>query len=61
MRRTSLKIRETTVKTADKRFKRALRLGLTVLLASVVLSGAGKQTQTAPIAEEQFTPLMRSV
>ena len=46
---------------ADKRFKRGLQLVLTLALAGVVLPGAGKQAQTAPKAEEQFTPLIRSV
>jgi mono/diheme cytochrome c family protein len=49
------------VRTADKSFKRASQLALAAALASVFLCGAGKQTQTAPNAEEQFTPLMRSV
>ena len=48
-------------KTTDKKFKRALQLTLAVVLSSVVLCGASKQTQTAPNAEEQFTPLIRSV
>lgn len=49
------------MKMADKRFKRGLQLVLTLALAGVVLPGAGKQAQTAPKAEEQFTPLIRSV
>jgi hypothetical protein len=55
-----LKTREATVETADKRFKRAL-LVLAVALAGVVLPGAGRQTQIAPNAEEQFPPLIRSI
>jgi mono/diheme cytochrome c family protein len=58
---TSLKTRKTRVKTVDERLKRTLELALAVVVASVVLSGAGKQTQTAPNAEEQSTPLIRSV
>jgi mono/diheme cytochrome c family protein len=52
---------ETTVKTADKRFKRALQLVLALALVGVVLPGVGKQIQTAPNVEKQFTPLIRSV
>ena len=58
---TSLKARETTVRTADKRFKRALQIALAVVLTSGVLCGASKQTHTAPSAGEQFTPLIHSV
>jgi mono/diheme cytochrome c family protein len=58
---TSLKARKTTVRTADKRFKRAPQLALAIVLASSVLCGANQQTQTVPNAEEQFTPLIRSV
>jgi len=57
----SLKTREATVKTADERLKRALQLALIIVLASAVLSGAGKQAQTAPNAEEPSTPLIRSI
>ena len=49
------------MRTADKRFKRALQLVLTLALVGVVLPGVGKQTQTAPNVKEQFTPLIRSV
>ena len=56
-----LKTREITVKTVVERLKRTLELALAVVVASVVLSGVGKQTQTAPNAEEQSTPLIRSV
>ena len=49
------------MKTANERLKRASQLALTVVLAGVVLSGAGKQTQTAPNADEQSPPLIRSV
>jgi mono/diheme cytochrome c family protein len=52
---------ETTLKTADKRFERALQLVLAFALAGVALPGAGKQTQTAPKVQEQFAPLIRSV
>jgi mono/diheme cytochrome c family protein len=52
---------ETTVKTADRRFKRALQLVLALALAGVVLPGAGKQTQNAPNGKEPSTPLIRSV
>jgi mono/diheme cytochrome c family protein len=37
------------------------QLVLAVALASVVLSGAGGQTQTTPNAEEQLPPLIRSI
>jgi mono/diheme cytochrome c family protein len=49
------------MKTADKRFRRPLQLVLVVALLGAVLPGVGKQTQTAPNAKEQFTPLIRSV
>lgn len=57
----SLEAGEATVKTADEKFKRALQLGLAVVLASVALSGAGKQTQTAPNTDEESIALIRSV
>lgn len=49
------------MKTADGGIKAASVLVLAVVLASVVLPGAGRQTQTVPNADEQFTPLIRSV
>ena len=52
---------ETTVKTADKRFKRALHVVLGFALVGVALPGVGEQNQTAPNVKEQFTPLIRSV
>jgi mono/diheme cytochrome c family protein len=47
--------------TTDKRFKRAFPFALAVSLVGVVLLAAGNQTQTAPNAGEQSTPLIRSV
>jgi mono/diheme cytochrome c family protein len=52
---------ETTVKTADNRFKRTLQLVLVLALVGVVLPGAGKQTQTVPNVKEQSPPLIHSV
>ena len=49
------------MKTEDKSFKRALQLVVALALVGVVLPGVGKQTQTAPNVEGQFTPLIRSV
>jgi mono/diheme cytochrome c family protein len=49
------------VNTVNKRSRRAFQLALAVCLGSVVLSGAGKQTKTAPNAEQQSTPLIRSL
>lgn len=46
---------------ANKGFIRALWLILAVALAAMVIPGAGKQSQTAPKAEQQFTPLIHSV
>ncbi len=56
-----LKTRGTAVKTANKRFKMALPLVLAVAFVGLVLPAASKQTQTAPNAGEQSTPLIRSV
>src|SRR5208283_5705448 len=52
---------ETTVKTANNKFSRALQFVLALALLGVALPGAGKQTQTAPKVQEQFAPLIRSV
>jgi mono/diheme cytochrome c family protein len=49
------------VKTAGSTFKRGLQFVLTLALLGVALPGVGTQTQTAPKAEEQFAPLIRSV
>ena len=49
------------MKTVDNRVKRALHLGLGIALASVILTGAGRQTQTAPKGEQESIPLIRSV
>ena len=45
----------------DKRFKRFLQLVLVLAFVVVVLSGVGKQIQTAPNVEQQSPPLIRSV
>jgi mono/diheme cytochrome c family protein len=54
---------ETAVSRVDHKFKRALQLALGVALVPMMLSGAGKQTQTPPYAPEgeQSIPLIRSV
>jgi mono/diheme cytochrome c family protein len=52
---------ETAVKTADKRFKRALQLVLALALVGVVLPGVSKQTPSPPKVEQQSMPLIRSV
>jgi mono/diheme cytochrome c family protein len=49
------------VKRVDKRFNGALQVAVALGLAGAALFGAGKQTQTAPDAERQFTQLIRSV
>ena len=49
------------MKTADKRFKIALPSVLAVALVGLVHPAASKQTQNAPNAGEQSTPLIRSV
>jgi mono/diheme cytochrome c family protein len=43
------------------RFKRASEFALAVVFASIFLCGATKQTQTVQKADEQSTPLIRSV
>jgi hypothetical protein len=47
------------MKTVDDKLLRVLQLGLGVALASVILAGAGKQTQAPPNAADQSTPLIR--
>ena len=49
------------MKTVDDKMKRTLHLGLGIVLASVILTGAGRQTQTAPKGEQESIPLIRSV
>jgi mono/diheme cytochrome c family protein len=44
-----------------EKFKRVLPLALIIVLVPVILSGAARQNQTAPNADEQFRPLIRSV
>jgi mono/diheme cytochrome c family protein len=52
---------ESQLRAVDKGIKRALPLVLTFLLVSIVLPGIGKQSQTVPNVEKQFTPLIHSV
>jgi mono/diheme cytochrome c family protein len=52
---------EAAVKTAEKGFKKALQLALTLALGGVVLSGVSKQIPTAPNVEQKSVPLIRSV
>ncbi|HKO05196.1 MAG TPA: c-type cytochrome [Candidatus Acidoferrales bacterium] len=52
---------EATVKMEQRRFQRASPLVLAIALAGVLLPGAGGQTPTAPKAEAQLPPLIRSV
>lgn len=49
------------MKTVDDKLLRVLQLSLGVALASVILAGAGKQTQAPASAAEQSTPLIRSI
>jgi mono/diheme cytochrome c family protein len=57
----SLKKRATTVKTADKGWRRKLQVLPAIAIACVVLGGAGRQNQIAQKADEQYPSLIRSV
>jgi mono/diheme cytochrome c family protein len=56
--RPSKKIASTTI---GKKFRIMLQLAAGIMLAGVIFSAAGQQTQTAPNTEEQNVPLIRSV
>jgi mono/diheme cytochrome c family protein len=57
----SVETRVMTVNTAEKKLKRGWQLLPSIVIACIVVSGAGQQNQTAPKTAEQFTRLIRSV
>ncbi len=49
------------LKTAERRFRRFSQFAQTIVVVGVALLAVGQQSQTAPNAEGQSTPLIRSV